>query len=753
MKFFGKTLGLMLAGLALAGCGGGGGDGGTFIPQSGTITLTASTTTLPLNTAGYDPAQRGAPTQAEVTAIWRNPDGSLVTGHDISVSISPITVAAISCLAAGSGGAGGGGATCGTTSDLYGQVTIAGTNGQATFFVNSRLTAGTANLVVSAIDPTTLRTVSASVAFTVTSGVGTNPATVALVPDPPGVYLPSSGGSSNSVITATVRDGGAQLVPDPASGTDNLRYEILSEAGNALLTAASASGSASGTSVTTHTVHGVATASFQAGDSTPQGPIQIRATADRADNNVSNGIQDPVSFTTSVIVSDGKLYSITITSPDTNAILVNTVSDQVSADIPPPDPDATYSLTVSALGTDRQGNPVLPGTPIRFGSIDEPVGTFNAGVDANRFLIAGGDGNPQEGGTLFTAPGGHFRTAGGGAGPGDALVVFGKTQHGAPQGNEDLESALTVARVNSETSLNTSSPFNNNDTTGTSVDYGNVLDYIVGRSQHGNITASATTNNLGVAHATLNYTVSTLGHIVAMWAQGDGIDRVTQGARRVTDAVELVYPGVAPATLVAFPSPIPGNTVTPVTVCFRDALNSPIQGVHIGFQMQLGGGTGNIDGNGTSGTLDNATGPDGCADAIVTTSGMPVSSGAGAAGSITFSVGGATAQVDIIVQLAFLSNGGVGRICTNSAPTAVVTVKAFTTTGAPAAGVSITAVCSGGTATPGTSVTGQNGSATFNVTGTPDSTTTCTFTAQGVAPLTLTVLIPGADDFSPPCGP
>jgi hypothetical protein len=35
-------------------------------------------------------------------------------------------------------------------------------------------------------------------------------------------------------------------------------------------------------------VNGIAAASFQAG--TVQGPIQIRATVDRSDNNVSNGI-------------------------------------------------------------------------------------------------------------------------------------------------------------------------------------------------------------------------------------------------------------------------------------------------------------------------------------------------------------------------------------------------------------------------------------------------------------------------------
>src|SRR5690606_27910344 len=229
--------------------------------------------------------------------------------------------------------------------------------------------------------------------------------------------------------------------------------------------------------------------------------------------------------------------------------------------------------------------------------------------------------------------------------------------------------------------------------TGATVDYGPVLPYIIGRSQHGNITASATTNDIGVAHATLNYTVETLGHIAAMWAQGDGIDRVSGGARRVTDAVQLLYPGVAPASLTAFPSPIPGNTTTNVTVCLTDALRSPIQGIRINFQMSLGGGTGSVDGNGTSGVLDNATDSNGCVDATVVTSGMPASTGGDAAGSVTFSVGGATATVDIIVELAFITYVGPNPICLGDSGRSL-TVRAFTTTGDPAPGITITASCS-----------------------------------------------------------
>ncbi len=750
MTFFGKTLGLLLASLALASCGGGGGDGGAFTaPQSSTMTLSATTTTLPVNVWGYVPTQYGNPTQAEVTITWRNPDGTLVNGQDIHVSIAPTNVAVLSCLVDGD--------ECEDGNALFGSVVIPGINGQATIFVNSFTTAGTAVLTVSGTDPTTNRSVSASLTFTVTSGVGPLPASVTLSPSSTAVYLPSSGGSNTASINATVVDGAGQLVPDPVSGNngvDNVLFEIVGDAGDARLSTSSVAGPVSGTSVSSHTVHGVATVSFQAGENTPQGPVQIRATVDRADNDVTNGIQDPVTSTTSVVVSDGKLYSLQITSPDVNAIRVNTVSDNVDVvDGVPGDPDGTYSLTISALATDRQGNPVVPGTPIRFGSIDEPVGAFGSGPLSNQFLISGNDGNPQEGGTLFTAPTGHFQTAGGGAGPGDALIVFGKTQHGAPQGNEDLESALTVQRVNSETSLNTTSPFNRNNTTGATVDYGPVLPYIIGRSQHGNITASAPTDENGVAHASLTYTVRTLGHIAAIWAQGDGIDRVTDTPRRVTDAAQLIYPGVAPAQIVAFPSPIPGNTTTNVTVCLQDALNSPIQGFHIGFQMNLNGGTGSVDGNGTSGVLDEATGPDGCVDAVVQTSGLPVSVDAeNPSGQVVFSVGGASSTVDIIVQLAFISNAGVGGVCDAGAPSARATIRAFTTDGSPAGGVEIQAECGGLSVSPSSATTSASGSASFTITGEADATGTCTFSAAGVAPITVAVRIPGADDFSPPCG-
>ncbi|MET0232292.1 MAG: hypothetical protein ABW186_15285 [Rhodanobacteraceae bacterium] len=744
MKFVHKSLGLLLASLVLASCGGGGGDGNSFTSpsQSGSITLTpaGNSTVLPLNVGGDSPYFVGSPYANEVDIHWTNADGSPVSGHDLSCSVSNLAVLSIHVLDDAS------------TPDVdesvpdWGNIQVHSDTGHAVCYVFSTGQAGQATLTVGGVDPITNATISKSLTFTVQNASAALPASVTITSDPPGVYFSGSNGNQSSVLTITVLDGGQQPVPNPTSGNggaDNVLLEIVTNpAGGARLSANSVAGPVSGPSVATHTVNGIATASFQSGD--VQGPIQIRATSDRSDNNVTNGISDPVSTTFSVTVSDGKLFAIQITSPDTNAIFANSVSGGVTTDDNgiPPDPDATYSLTVSALATDRQGAPVLPGTTIHFGSIDEPTGAFDGGASANRFVISGNDGNPQEGGTLFTAPSGQFQTAGGGAGPGDALIVFGKTQHGAPPGNEDLESAVTIASITSQTSLTVNTPFNRNDTTGALVDNGPVLPYIIGRSNHGNITATATTDEIGVAHATLNYTVSTLGHIAAIWAQGDGIDNVTGGARRVTDATELLYPGIAPASLTAFPTPIPGNTPQPVivTVCLVDALSSPIQGISISYQMQLGGGTGSIDGNGASGTLDNVTGPDGCVNASVTTSGLPPGPDGGVAGQIVFSAGDATATVDIIVELAFLQ-ASPRNVC----PGGVVNISAISSTGAPASGVTISSSC----ATPSTATTGQNGVAAFRVSA-GTAAGACEFTADDFG-LSVSVQV-GDANTSPPCG-
>src|SRR6185369_3262780 len=101
MKFVHKTLGLLLASLALSSCGGGGGDGnGAFVPpQSGSITLTPSggTTTLPLNTTGA-PFSPASPFANAVDIHWTQANGTPVSGHDLSCSVNNLSVMSIHVL-------------------------------------------------------------------------------------------------------------------------------------------------------------------------------------------------------------------------------------------------------------------------------------------------------------------------------------------------------------------------------------------------------------------------------------------------------------------------------------------------------------------------------------------------------------------------------------------------------------------------------------------------------------------------------
>jgi hypothetical protein len=728
MKFIGKTFGPLLASLALSSCGGGGSSssGSTFTaPTNSTITVSATTTTLPVNTVGYQPTQYANPTQAEVTIVWRNPNGSLVSGQDVSVSISPTNVAALSCLVDGD--------QCKDGNALFGGYTIKGINGQTSTFVNAQTATGTATLVASGVDPNTKQTVSASLVFTVTSGGGTGPAAVALTPVPDTVYLPSSGGNNTSLISATVTDGAGQLIVDPVSGNagvDNIQFEIVGNAGDARLTTNSVTGSVSGTTVMSHTVHGVATVSFQAGDQTPLGPVQIKATVDRSDNNVSNGIQNPVAFTTSVAVSDGKLDSLQITSPlfapNLNGLTINCVvtpcvtpttssSALPSATALPDNPDGTLTLVVSATAKDRQGHPPLPGTTIKFGLVDAPVGAPGTALD-NAFLISGRDGNPQEGGTAFTAPTGQFTTAGGGAGPGDALLVFGKEI----QGNDDLESAVTVQRVVNATNLVVTPDFNLNNTTGVSVDYGAVLPYLVGRARQGNVTVSAQTDENGNAHAQITYPVNAIGNSVAIWAQGDGVDRVTSGARRITDAGILVYPGVAPATISASPDPLIGNTTTGVTVCVTDAIGVALRGQPVSFQFELNGGSGSIDGASNSGDFRTLTGIDGCATGSVVTTGVPTTAAGGNSGTLILGSAGAQTSVSIAVNIATLQVSPNSVSVPDNGSSGTLTVTAVGVDQRPITGAVVTGTCTaaGGsgaaiTLTPTSTTTSNVGTAVF----------------------------------------
>lgn len=712
MRAFNRCLGLLAASLMLVSCGGGGGSGGdgAFQPTpSGTLSITATASQLPLNLDDVGPFF-GSPFMSELDITWRRANGDLVSGQEVSVAITPVSVAAFSTLddptTAIERDAQGNYIRGNEFLDLLGSGPVDVTGGHATIFVHSSSTAGVATVTVTARDTGSNTTISRTFAITVNNIASSLPASLAVAATPNRVYIQETGGPNTTIVTAVVRDGGGQFVPNPGSGNtafNNIQFDVVGGANYGTMSALGAGGSTTGPSVKTRTVQGVASASFRAG--TIQGPVQIRATVDRADGNVDNGITDPLVSTESVIVSDGKLFSLAITSPTQEAITTGDITGTVG-------PNGTYSLIVSALATDRQGNPVPAGTSIRFGAIDAPATGFP--VDGpGRFLIAGNDGDPQEAGTLFTSLTGCFTgfiridlprcsSTGPGerAGPGDTLLVFGDLV----PGNRDLESARTIATVNTATSLNVSVPFNRNDDSGNIVNSGPILPYVIGRAVDANIRDSGAfnggtlgvTNENGVATALLNYPNNRLGKLVYLYAQGDGVG-AAGAIKKVTDIGAYSLPGIADATLTANPEEISGNTTASVTVCVIDALGAPLQGLAINFAFSglNPGGQGFVDNIPSSGTVVRRTGANGCTVAAVRTIGISTAGGGGGGTTtprVVFSVGGLSDDVEITASgegsltaspSSFRGSGGT------------ITLTLRDSAGNPVPGVNINTQCTG----------------------------------------------------------
>jgi hypothetical protein len=593
-------------------------------PNDPRLTFAVQATTLPINRfiGGYSPFL-GSPYMSEVTVTWRRLNGELQTvlpsGADrlvVGVSLNPVnSVGAFSMLDDPE-----------TEDDpsipgidhnefltMMGQAPVDVNSGKATIFFHSYDEAGSTVMTVTAQDPDTNETLQTQITFNVVSGAPPLPASILLQRDGRAVYASNSGGNTVDQFEAFVYDASSVKVPDPgtpAAPVNNLEVEIVggAQGGERIRTVNAQGATVSGSSVKTKTAQGIARFAYESG--TRLGSIQVKATADRADNNVDNGIADPVSAISSITVGDGRLHDLDITSPFVNDGVDILFSDDVGVE-----ETGNYYFNVSVLATDRFGNPVIPGTEIRFGSIDGPQSNGD-------FAIHGADGDPQEGGTAFNAPTGAFKTAGGGAGPNDTLIVFGEELNG----NRDLESARRIATVPSNTALTVAQRFNYNDDTGATVNNGPVLPYLIGRAEDVNVTASAYTDQFGVAFARMVYPASKLGKRAVLYAQGNG-DVVSGSPELVTDAEVMRLQGMSGGQIIASPDPIAGNSTVDVQVCLVDARRQGVANARLTFSFTSALGQASVDGVSNQGQLANATGPDGCATARVVTSGLPPDGG------------------------------------------------------------------------------------------------------------------------------
>ncbi len=502
------------------------------------------------------------------------------------------------------------------------------TNGHGNLFLWSKDIPGSVTVSISAIEAGSGRELSTSIIVDVVDG-GSNsalPSSISFLDSNKALYVNGSGGATSQNVSVSLK-GGNLPVNDPQ--VNNVRLFIATDSPNSgeKLTGINVFGSSvQGNSINVATTNGVATAAVQSG--TNQNTIIVTATTDKADNNVDNGIQDALTTITQYIVSDGRLWALELTTPALDALTVNgpqTFDDEGNPILDDTGfpvleyQDGSYSLIVSAIGTDKGGNPALPQT-VQFGMINSPISGYPSS-GAGTFVHSATDGDPQEGGSSFSSNSGSFITAAGGVQPNDTLVVFGEES----LGNEDLESAVTVSSVNSQSNLTILERFNRNDESGSvNNDFG-ILPYAIGRAVDGNIEATAVLNENGLATTRLNYPVSQLGRIAAVFVKGQG--PVTNGVvKSITDVELTVFPGVEgyqgnPSTLIVSPSVIPANRSVSFTVCLADSARNPLSGRYVSFSY-TGVGSGTIDGQLNSGIIANATGSDGCTTTTASTTGV-----------------------------------------------------------------------------------------------------------------------------------
>jgi hypothetical protein len=631
-------------------------------------------------------------------------------------------------------------------------ITLGLNSGRSVFYVVADGPQGQATVTVSATDPDTGEQLSISQVFTVQNGAPQLPGSVIIEAGTDPVYITPVNGAHAKRLDVNVIDGGGSFVPNPAAGVNNVRLEIIAggpQGGERLRGVNAAGSTVTGSPISIRTANGIAAATFEAG--TRSGFVTVQATSDRADNNIDNGIADPVSSTRQFSVSDGRLFDIEITTSDFS----DPVSNLVDGPAANSGSDGVYRRLIGAIGTDRFGNPVPAGQEIRFGLVDEPQ-------QNNQFLITGPDGDPQEGGTSFSAPTGTFTTSGGGAGPGDTLLVFGEDVIG----NRDLESARTVTAVASPTQLLVSQRFNFNDDTGSSVNNGPVLPYVIGRAADGNIQALGTTDVEGVAVTLMSYPARKLGKRILIWAQGTG-DQVNGTSELVSDVEGTVFQAAGPATLTVDPAAIVANRAATVRVCLKDGSGNGVPNAQIAFAFNLPSGSGTVDGVANAG-FTTRTGADGCVNAAVTTQGV-----LGQSGTLVFNSSGATATVQINAGGAAVLTASPNPIIVGSGSgTAPVSLCVFDGSG-PVPGVQIVpagcTVASPGvlSATSQLFPTGANGCTTAGIqygglyddNGTPANfaddiirSGTCTF--RTVSGLSVVVTVTGGrfcnDGFSPP---
>jgi len=363
-------LGLAMAALlSLSACGGGGGSPGNTTEQY-SITLRADKTSLPTNinmvppgivsdmyspviapytTALYvEGRQGGRPIEGEDPTFGCNMSGGVSTGALFYLDGDPEHEDKDGNPAA------------------YRAITLGANSGGASFFFHAYNQAGTARITCSVTDPRDNRVYSAYVDITVGGATG-KPSSIQVIAEAPENgsivnYVGTQGNLYNlrtsTAIQAYVWDDANQPVPNPSA--PNLQVSIKA-VGNAWLGARLQSGMQSGANIQVSTVAGVGSFTLSSGPNA--GPILLELTADRYDNNVGNGIQDPVVHYWVVYAVDAIVDPLAVTSATLSA--TNGTAFAYALDATGGQPPYAWTISSGALPTGLSLDPsgIISGIP------------------------------------------------------------------------------------------------------------------------------------------------------------------------------------------------------------------------------------------------------------------------------------------------------------------------------------------------------------------------------------------------------
>jgi len=362
MRKLSKFLALSVV-AAVTACGGGGGSpGDTNLPY--TIKLTAAKKQLPINllneypgtgayarytTTLYVEAREGsAPIQGGEDIFSCNVSGGLDSGalyyldgdDEHMVEVDDGKGGKIKVPAA------------------YRSIVLGANAGGNSFHFHAGDKAGIARITCSVTNPADKQVSSASVDIVVGAATG-QPANVITTAQAPG-YLGTSNNTrnirNNVAISALVMDDANQPVPNPSAANLQVNIRPFGASAGARLLA----GSQSGSSVQVKTIGGEGQFSLSSGPST--GVILLELTVDRADNNVSNGIQDGVTQLKAVTVHKA-VATVPLSIKDTELTVTNGMPYSYGLTAEGGVPPYVWSSSALPAGLSLSADGIISGVP------------------------------------------------------------------------------------------------------------------------------------------------------------------------------------------------------------------------------------------------------------------------------------------------------------------------------------------------------------------------------------------------------